>query len=93
MPCEKVKFDDGTVAIVCTRGQRRVFCRWCARPRTKLCDYPLRGAKKGKTCDAPLCDAHAREVGPNQHYCPPHVELAEREGTLSAARPPERSKL
>ena len=30
---------------------------------SKLCDYPLRGARAGKTCDAKLCSAHATAVG------------------------------
>jgi hypothetical protein len=80
MPCETVKFDDGTTAIVCTRGTKRKVCRWCARTHTKLCDYPLRGAKAGKTCSAEMCDAHAHEVGPDQHFCPPHREMWERDG-------------
>jgi len=34
-----------------------------------LCDWPM---GDGLTCDAPLCDAHAREVGRNRHFCPDH---------------------
>lgn len=34
-----------------------------------LCDFPA-----GKrTCDAPLCAAHATEVGLDRHYCPRHA--------------------
>ena len=36
-----------------------------------LCDYPV---GKGKTCDAPLCGYHAREVAPNVHYCSGHYQ-------------------
>ena len=34
-----------------------------------LCDWPVEG---GKTCDAPLCDHHANQVGRNRHLCPLH---------------------
>lgn len=34
-----------------------------------LCDFPDGG---GRTCDRALCEAHARQVGPNRHYCPEH---------------------
>ena len=34
-----------------------------------LCDGPgTRGPHS--TCDAPLCEAHARETGRNRHLCP-----------------------
>ena len=36
-----------------------------------LCDHEL---SDGKTCDAPLCDVHARLVGMNRHLCPRHFE-------------------
>ena len=32
-----------------------------------LCD--CRDQHKG-TCDAPLCPAHAHQIGPNKHLCP-----------------------
>lgn len=41
----------------------------CLAVSTHLCDWPVDG---GRTCDLPLCDAHAREVGKNRHYCPDH---------------------
>lgn len=37
-----------------------------------LCDWPVGEDSEGQTCDAPLCDAHARQVGRNRHYCPRH---------------------
>lgn len=41
-----------------------------------LCDH-LRG--DGQTCDAPLCEEHATEVGPDRHRCPEHApKVAER---------------
>jgi hypothetical protein len=33
-----------------------------------LCDWPI----DGKTCDRALCEAHAKQVGKNKHYCPEH---------------------
>jgi hypothetical protein len=42
----------------------------CMAPSSYLCDWPVEG---GKTCDAPLCDAHATEVGKDRHYCPRHL--------------------
>jgi hypothetical protein len=41
----------------------------CAAISAYLCDYPDGGFH---TCDKALCQAHAREVGKNRHYCPPH---------------------
>jgi hypothetical protein len=41
----------------------------CAAMSGFLCDWPDGG---GRTCDAPLCEAHAYQVGTNRHYCPAH---------------------
>ena len=67
-----VKLDDGTVAIVCTRGAAKApaLCEFCAKIHTKLCDFPV----WGKTCDKRMCDEHATEVGPDKDYCPPHAK-------------------
>lgn len=35
-----------------------------------LCDAEL---SDGKTCDAPLCDQHAKQVGKDRHLCPRHA--------------------
>lgn len=43
--------------------------RFCADFSALLCDWPI---ISGVTCDAPLCKAHACEVGQNRHYCPRH---------------------
>lgn len=34
-----------------------------------LCDWPVGDS----TCDMPLCDSHATEVGRDRHYCPKHL--------------------
>lgn len=71
MTCETVRIG-GVVAIVCGRGRRdRKRCH-CGAPATKLCDH--RGAGRKKTCDAPLCDAHAVRIGANIDFCPGHAK-------------------
>jgi hypothetical protein len=45
-----------------------------------LCDHE---GSDGKTCDAPLCQVHATEIGRNKHLCPRHAaERAEKEPEL-----------
>ena len=41
----------------------------CMAPSAFLCDGPSEANRSG-TCDAPLCEVHAREVGKNRHLCP-----------------------
>lgn len=50
-------------------GPKTVSMRCCAISTT-LCDWPLEG---GGTCDAPLCNDHAQEIGPDRHLCPLHA--------------------
>jgi hypothetical protein len=38
----------------------------------------LGGRLQGKTCDAEMCDEHGAEIGPNAHYCPPHLAYKEK---------------
>jgi len=64
MPCEVV----GN-AIVCSRGPRAKPCAYCRDASTKLCDHVL---PNGRTCDKPLCPAHAFHVTPTFDYCPAH---------------------
>lgn len=51
----------------------------CAAISTLLCDHEL---TDGKTCDAPLCPDHAKQVGPDRHLCPRHAEQLERQPDL-----------
>lgn len=44
----------------------------CCAISSFLCDWVL---VDGKTCDAPLCEEHARAVGPDRHLCPTHMAL------------------
>ena len=41
----------------------------CMAPSAYLCDG-ANSANRSGTCDAPLCEVHAREVGKNRHLCP-----------------------
>ena len=41
----------------------------CVAPSAYLCDG-ANNANRSGTCDAPLCEAHARQTGPNRHLCP-----------------------
>lgn len=51
----------------------------CMAMSAFLCDWPVDGG----TCDAPLCDEHATEVGHDRHYCLLHASTArEREPEL-----------
>ena len=76
MPCDVIKSPEGLTVIACHRGPRRV----CAEPdciytATKLCDFPLTGAKAGKTCDRRLCERHAHETEPGRDLCPIHYQM------------------
>jgi len=77
MPCEWVKLPDGTTALVNYAKRRQPKCRWCSTTSTKLCDFDVSHpavVTHRKTCDAPMCDAHAKSVGANRDYCPEHAE-------------------
>lgn len=67
MKCTRVKMPNGGTAIVC--GPRRPVKRCaCGAPGTLLCDWKM----PDKTCDKPICPAHAREVAADKHLCPEH---------------------
>ncbi len=77
MKCDRIALGDGTVAIVCTAGGRRLRCG-CGNVSTLLCDWKTPTAKNPKkTCDAPLCPGCATEVGPEKHLCARHNDLWE----------------
>ena len=50
-----------------------------------LCDWPV---AEGCTCDAPLCNAHAHQVGKNKHYCPRHLQEAQQPGANMGTHQP-----
>lgn len=66
---------DGT--IVCTtRGVVRpeATCP-CGKPATRLCDFPMTGARSGTTCDRPMCAWCAWRASKNLDYCDEHREV------------------
>lgn len=79
MPCNIVDIPGGGRAIVCTRARRTKPCDICHRPGGKLCDYPLRGTKAGKTCDRSLCAKCAVHRAPDTDYCPTHAAMIDAE--------------
>lgn len=71
MSCRSIVNAEGEViGIACTRGAIR--CE-CGSASSKLCDFPLKGAKAGKTCDRRICGRCAVVMGPNKDYCPAHA--------------------
>ena len=40
---------------------------YCPLMSAYLCDGP---GEAGRTCDKPLCEAHATQIGKNKHLCP-----------------------
>ena len=68
--CLKMQMPDGTVGIICGVRHKRQFCA-CGRESSLLCDWKVKGKKSG-TCDAPICEQHALEAGPDKHLCPQH---------------------
>lgn len=68
--CERVKFENGGVAMICGVRSSRKFCK-CGREAVALCDWKIRKKKSG-TCDEPICDLHAKRVGRGKHLCPEH---------------------
>lgn len=76
MPCDKWRLQDGTTAIACSRGSARRRCKVCGAKATLLCDGPPPAGVKRKTCDAPICKACAKRVGPDRDLCPGCVEKA-----------------
>ncbi len=81
MPCEHRDLGNGAHAIICSRASRPKPCSVCGRPGGKLCDFPLKGEKAGKTCDRSLCARCATHVEPDTDYCPAHAKLVNADPT------------
>ena len=79
MPCEKFTTKDGATIIACSRGKSLGACS-CGARAEYLCDYPLKGSKRGQTCDRPLCRRCAKLIKHDTHYCPVHARRAEEQG-------------
>lgn len=64
MPCYRLPGG----GFMCFRDKRAPKpCRVCGGYSEYLCDGHLGG---GHTCDAPLCEVHAHQVGRDRHLCP-----------------------
>ena len=86
--CVTMRMPGGGTAILRMSGKRPPDCHWCANLSTKLCDYSISHPAQvthRKTCDAPMCDAHAKSVGKNLDYCPEHAHLGAEQTNLFAA--------
>lgn len=77
MPCEWIKLPGGGVAHVRYAKPPLKKCQWCQRLSTKLCDFvvsPPEQVTHRRTCDARMCEDHAKSVGANLDYCPDHAK-------------------
>jgi len=74
VPCEVRKDGERTV-IICTRYRAKPpsRCRYCGRPCTKLCDFPVERNGKVTTCDAKMCGWCATHVGHEKDLCRAHA--------------------
>ncbi len=69
--CERIRFENGQVAILCGVRSRQRYCATCGRPAMALCDWKVAANKSG-TCDAPCCAQHSKQVASGKHLCPDH---------------------
>lgn len=80
MVCTVIRGENGEIIIACSRGKRAQVCEDCkSRRATIRCDFELRGALKGKTCDRWLCSKCSTKVGENRHLCRAHSKWADSE--------------
>lgn len=74
----------GTVFIT---GELGAHCTSCMAVGDYLCDYPV---GEELTCDRPICDRHAHEVGQDIHYCDGHhamwTEFKAKGGVVAALK-------
>jgi hypothetical protein len=71
MACKlfKMEVDNTTiVGISCGRSKYN-RCYICGKPATKLCDYPISDTE---TCDKPMCQEHAHNIGKDNDVCNEH---------------------
>lgn len=73
MACARIKLPNGGSAIICGLPRSTKRCA-CGALSTLLCDFPVRRDGKTRTCDQPICEAHATTVGNNVHYCQKHAK-------------------
>lgn len=71
MSCEYIRSADGQViGFACGGSIRASYCA-CGHNAPFLCDWKVKGKRSG-TCDLPICEKHALQVGPDKHLCPLH---------------------
>lgn len=61
---------NGQPVIACGRTKIQA-CHVCGEIAGKLCDWKVNGG----TCDVPMCDTHAHQVGPNKDLCFRHANV------------------
>ena len=71
MTCYQKVAPEGSLFLCGDIGSHCAECGWVG---DYLCDYPV---GEEKTCDRPLCGAHAHEIAPGLHYCAAHLTLWE----------------
>lgn len=79
MPCQRFGTADGMIGIICTKT---VYCAYCGKPHTSLCDYPV---GNNKTCDKPMCDYCRVIIGDNIDVCREHSNANDISKTLQQA--------
>lgn len=84
MVCRTYKLPDGTMAMVCSRGQKRHFCAACRKPATLQCDAPT-AARPSGVCDRYICVKCAIDLGDDRHICPLHknVKMPPKQGEMA----------
>jgi len=97
MTCHPFQIRDATGKVtgggfMCTRGRTRIQppCKFCPSqpkptPSTLLCDGIL---ADGRTCDKPMCAAHAKHVGDNRDLCPACIAAGRTHDMQEAVRRP-----
>lgn len=66
---------DGTVALITQEVPNPRPCAFCGRLTDVLCDFPLRGKKKGRTCSKRSCERCSSKIGDDLDLCPIHTKL------------------
>ncbi len=80
MTCTPTRLENGTFAIICTRGKARSRCGGCGQPADLLCDWKVKSRRSG-TCDTPICAACTYRPADDKDLCPLHAnEWRAREG-------------
>jgi hypothetical protein len=86
MTCQTLKDENGKpVGFVCSRGKKQPDgqpCYICGQPSERYCDQllePLDIGKPAKTCDKPMCRAHAYRIGQDYDLCREHFHQREKE--------------